>query len=310
MNKLSYEYVKEFFKKANCTLLEDSYKNSWTKLKFICHCGNTHYITFNKFQYRKRCAKCGNNIKDYKEVKTYFDNANCELLSLEYKDVKSELEYICPKGHLCTTTFARFQKGQRCKKCAIFNIHEPKRQKALEFIKSQGYKIVDSSNYKNRDSYILIKCPNNHSYQVKWGNFQIGARCATCQHINFRGKNNPNWIDGLSKIRKSERYAVRQPSHSWKNSLLWKYNFICQKCKKQLRKKHLVGHHLNGWKWAVEDRFNEKNGACLCVSCHKEFHNKYGYTNNTIIQYNDWNIDNPIMNIVLMAKATNHFKCV
>lgn len=54
---------------------------------------------------------------------------------------------------------------------------------------------------------------------------------------------------------------------------------------KEQRGGNLVAHHLNGYNWDVENRFNLDNGITLCEDCHIEFHRIYGFGNNTKKQF-------------------------
>jgi hypothetical protein len=51
----------------------------------------------------------------------------------------------------------------------------------------------------------------------------------------------------------------------------------------------IQAHHLDGWHWRKEKRYDENNGVTLCVGkmsgCHYEFHSKYGSGNNTKEQF-------------------------
>jgi len=43
--KYTYDFIKNFFEKEKCKLLETEYINSLTKMKYICNCGNESSIT-------------------------------------------------------------------------------------------------------------------------------------------------------------------------------------------------------------------------------------------------------------------------
>lgn len=60
-------------------------------------------------------------------------------------------------------------------------------------------------------------------------------------------------------------------------------NYICCKCK--IPSVSLCAHHLDGYHWCKEKRFNLDNLVTLCVTCHKLFHKKYGKNNNTKEQF-------------------------
>lgn len=57
----------------------------------------------------------------------------------------------------------------------------------------------------------------------------------------------------------------------------------CQLCGEYGQK--LVVHHLNGYNWDKENRYNVDNGVTLCEKCHKAFHKIYRNGNNTKEQY-------------------------
>lgn len=63
---------------------------------------------------------------------------------------------------------------------------------------------------------------------------------------------------------------------------------MCQCCKGT--SKNLNAHHLNGYHWFVEGRFNVENGITLCEDCHKQFHKLYGMRNNTKEQFEEFKI--------------------
>jgi len=50
----------------------------------------------------------------------------------------------------------------------------------------------------------------------------------------------------------------------------------------------LNSHHLNGWNWCIEERYDIDNGQTLCLSCHNTLHNIYGRGYNTIQQYKEF----------------------
>lgn len=47
VKKLTYNYVKSEFEKKNCKLLETKYINCYTKMKYLCKCGNESSIDWN-----------------------------------------------------------------------------------------------------------------------------------------------------------------------------------------------------------------------------------------------------------------------
>lgn len=57
-NKKTLPFLREQFILNGCVLLATDYKNSKTKMDFICTCGNESKITWNHFQKGVRCMRC------------------------------------------------------------------------------------------------------------------------------------------------------------------------------------------------------------------------------------------------------------
>jgi DNA-directed RNA polymerase subunit RPC12/RpoP len=57
--RLTLEFVQQYFKEHNCELLETSYINSNTKMKYKCECGREHEMTWDNFKQGYRCRYCG-----------------------------------------------------------------------------------------------------------------------------------------------------------------------------------------------------------------------------------------------------------
>jgi 5-methylcytosine-specific restriction endonuclease McrA len=70
----------------------------------------------------------------------------------------------------------------------------------------------------------------------------------------------------------------------WRNDVYKRDNYTCQIC--GLRGGKLNAHHLDGYHWCKERRFDIDNGVTLCKDCHDEFHQTYGRKNNTEEQFN------------------------
>lgn len=75
------------------------------------------------------------------------------------------------------------------------------------------------------------------------------------------------------RIRKSKEYR------SWRELVFERDDWTCQKCLS--RGKELNPHHIIGFSDDENLRFDINNGITLCRKCHYEFHTKYGFTNNT-----------------------------
>ena len=66
--------------------------------------------------------------------------------------------------------------------------------------------------------------------------------------------------------RKTKEYR------NWRNSVLKRDSFTCQKC--QCKEKDLHAHHLKEFAKYKELRFEVDNGITLCVDCHRSVHRR------------------------------------
>jgi len=88
---------------------------------------------------------------------------------------------------------------------------------------------------------------------------------------------NPNWNGGVFK---------RGVSRLWARMIFSRDDYICTVC--GTWGGELNAHHLDGYKWCKEKRFDSNNGTTLCSKCHREFHKIYGRRNNTAKQFNEY----------------------
>jgi len=61
--KLTYDFVYNYFKEQGCKLLETEYINSSIKLKYRCVCNTISEILFHDFKAGHRCRKCKNKTE-------------------------------------------------------------------------------------------------------------------------------------------------------------------------------------------------------------------------------------------------------
>jgi hypothetical protein len=96
------------------------------------------------------------------------------------------------------------------------------------------------------------------------------------QSEEFQSKNKIKY-DGK---RKSERFERGHDEYiEWRTSIFVNDHFTCKKCGKTHC--NLEAHHVYNFKDYPDKRYDKDNGATLCVSCHKNFHKKYGKKLNT-----------------------------
>lgn len=148
-------FVKNKFKEIGYTLLSE-YKNSHTKMDFICPLGHKHSMTWGAFSTGNRCGICARKHITYEEVYTIFDSVGYSLISDTYINSKSYLEFICPNGHIHKITLDDFRNGRRCGQCAVtgFNPNKPASLYYLRFdINATPYYKVGITNRTIQERY-------------------------------------------------------------------------------------------------------------------------------------------------------------
>jgi hypothetical protein len=119
----------------------------------------------------------------YDEVKQYFQDQNCELLELEYKNSKQKLKYRCKCGEISYTVFERFKLGKYCKSCGI-NKRSKTRTYTYEYVsnyfKECGCELMETE-YINAKQKLQYKCSCKNISYINFNNFKQGNRCIKCR---------------------------------------------------------------------------------------------------------------------------------
>lgn len=288
--KHCHSYYEKIFKSEGYILLSE-YKNNRQKLDLICPNGHKIKMNYDCFSRGVRCRNCYYESKKGKyklsieEVRNILENENYTLLSEDYQGVHSKIKYQCSNGHINEQVFSDFQQGYRCKKCAEDKASERYRFD-YNFVKNEfekrGYKLA-STDYKNMDHKLKFICPNGHEGEMTFASFyKNNCDCFDCGLLKLKGENHHNWNPEITdeereNKRRSEEYSL------WTKTILEKYNYTCYSCLKVGG--DMASHHLNGYHWAIDERFLLDNGVALCSDCHREFHNLFGYKYNTREQF-------------------------
>ena len=119
MERLSFEYVKNYIEKEGCKLISTEYKGICEKLLIQCSCGEIFEKSFFNFKNnnQKQCKKCGHkNGGGKRRNQVIF---NCEYCGKECSQIKSQFERN--KHHFCSREcHDEFQKNQvtfNCEYC-------------------------------------------------------------------------------------------------------------------------------------------------------------------------------------------------
>lgn len=200
--------INEAIEKAdslNMDLLETEYKGIFDKMKYICRLHpefgeqytsmtalNQGHTSCPKCRYEKARITQVTNIS-IEEIKDEFKDRNLTLLSKEYINCKSYLEYICnthPEDGTQKITYDAFKNNNVycCNSCAKEHISEIKQTPFDEMVR-----IVEDNNFDFIDSYkigrrTMVHCIcNNHrdkGIQSKsLQNLKNGKGCMYCAGV-------------------------------------------------------------------------------------------------------------------------------
>jgi hypothetical protein len=287
--KLSYEYVYNYFKRHNCQLLEDKYINCHEKMKYICECGNKSEISFSSFKQGHRCFKCSRKklAKKFRYsieyVREVFKENGCILISTEYENVNSKLKFICSCGNIATCSFRKFREGQRC-----FDCGEKKKKKRMrhsyEYVKEYFEKkgcILTSKEYIKGDEPLDYICSCGNKSKITFYSLHNGSKCNKCGVERTKGEKSVHWNPNLTDEDRISRRHI--PGYQdWVNSIFVKDNYTCHKCSQHGG--DLNAHHIYNYSTHKLLRTDKNNGLTLCKDCHTEFHSKYSNKNNNLFQ--------------------------
>lgn len=128
---------------------------------------------------------------------------------------------------------------------------------------------------------------NYNSQQEKHKNTIIYIHCVRTFNS---GENAWNWNRSLSEENRLEDRNSNL-SKEWRLRVFKRDNYKCFICNSN---KEIQAHHLDGFNWCKEKRYDVTNGVCLCQKHHLNFHSIYGKGNNTKEQFEEF-INNKIL---------------
>jgi hypothetical protein len=252
--KLTHEFVKEQFANEGYVLLSKEYTNNNTKLEYVCSKNHKHNITWGNWSRGHRCPYCAGTAKlTLEQVRKSFEKEKYSLVSEEYVNSNTKLEYICPYGHIWYITWDSWKQGQRCPHCTKLTL-----DKVKIYFEKENYVLL-SKVYINSYTKLDYVCICGHRHNITWDNWKMGCRCPTCKDIKFSGSGHPNWQGGISY----EPYCPIWKDKEYKKDIKLRDGNRCLNptCNKKDGRLHI--HHID---------YNKKN-CCpsnvvtLCGSC-------------------------------------------
>lgn len=191
--KWNLSNVQKLFSNNGCVLRESEYKNTKQRLKYVATCGHEHEISLDNFLAGKGrlCKKCRDEAigkkkrLTYDDVKKVFESRGCRLISTEYQNNTTRLEYMAICGHKNKIAFSKFKDGGGavCAKCSKSIKYEY--DEVFEDFAGQGCVLLETE-------YINCKIPMRfiaecgHKSTITYDAFKNSSashRCKECQLI-------------------------------------------------------------------------------------------------------------------------------
>lgn len=227
-------------------------------------------------------------------VNSFLINWQLQPLST-YTSGKQRVEFSCTCGHTFEATFEGLKQRASVKMSAKTDKHpylcplcnkQNQERKVRNRLDSLGFKLI--GDYMGAELTHTIMCQAGHKSDVllstKLYNGDLG--CQRCYLESNRGDKSHSWNPNLTEQDRLRTRATLE-NKLWRRSIFEKFTYTCDCCRDS-RGGNLVAHHLYSYSKYKSLRTDVNNGVCLCVTCHKAFHYRYGYGNNTALQYVDF----------------------
>ena len=138
--------------------------------------------------------------------------------------------------------------------------------------------------YKGSQQNIKCRCKKcGNIWYVAPSRLLKNVKCFYCSYKEDRsGENSCMWNPNLTDEEREERRKTPLYQQFTKD-IMERDNYTCQLTGD--RNSHHNVHHLNGFDKFIDERLDERNAITLSENIHKEFHQMYGYGNNTKEQF-------------------------
>lgn len=194
------------------------------------------------------------------ELKNYFEEQGCTLLSTEWKNYATKLDYVCSCGNISSIRLDSFERGSRCAVCGKLKqkLGLQKITPDLEAIKltflSHGNELVEFISFGKKLRY-RCNCGTEETLTALRHTILLPRVCAWCRDQRRQ-----------ESLRRNEQ-AV------WAQQVKLRDGYVCVK---GCISRRLEAHHIEAFAQNVDLRWELSNGVTFCYDCHKEFHKLFG----------------------------------
>lgn len=121
----------------------------------------------------------GKRIYNLEQVKKSFEENGYQLLSKEYINNITRLDFICPNNHHGAISWKNFKKGNRCQEC--YGNKKYDFLKVKKIFEDAKYQLISTEvDYENNKSNLKFICDQGHHGEMRLNGFLTGYRCIEC----------------------------------------------------------------------------------------------------------------------------------
>jgi len=265
--------------------------NKRTKFLCVCDCGNhSEVLSQNLTSGKTNSCGCLAPLPEEAYLNKTF-NALTVVSRVESKGNSVMLLCMCACGKTSTVSFSNLKSGSvkscgcgihRALSTTTINTDYPFRTKKNHDMVGMvvgKLTVISKIGPRGRDTYwfCLCECGGTTEATTHYLNKGLRLSCGCLHHRT--GKDNPTYRGNVPPIRGGCDYE------SWRSSVMQRDNYTCVSCG---AKRKIQAHHIMSFNKFGAYRLLDINGVTLCKKCHKEFHGSYGYGNNTLGQFLEW----------------------
>jgi len=301
--KLTNKEVKNILTERDLKLCSgENYKSIDDKIKCVDSEGYIIHQSLYNIRKSPAMSRFGNsNIYTIENINNYIKKhtkglENIQLISTTYEKSNKPLIFNCDIHGQFEISWNAISSGNRCKKCGHVNSGITQTKTHTQYL-DEVFKLVGNEYtvlgiYSLAKEKILIrhnKC--GREYEIKADSLLRGTKCLECSPGNIKnwiGEKHPRYKPSLTaREREDRRIGFGNAINIWRTQIFERDNYTCEYCGKR-GKGMLNAHHLDGYNWCKDKRFDVKNGTTLCRECHNKFHSIYKCGENTTQQFKEF----------------------
>lgn len=269
-------------------MLEKESRGVEYSYKAKCPCGNITKKAPRTFQKSLKCKTCTNREKaeamrlTVEDARGLFENNGIVLLEESYENSKTPMKCICPCGRTTLMSYDHVRRGGLCSGCAYERNGRRNYtyEEAVIMFEQLGLELLTTGKVRMKDG-VEYKCECGRIGYSIFANVLKGSRCRDCTIENNSGDNHPMFDPEMTDEERA-RKRIDIINSNWSYDVRSRDEFSCQICRYN---RGTVAHHVFSYKEYPELRTELDNGVTLCMRCHQDFHQHYGYGKNDLDQF-------------------------